>query len=1092
MGRVTGVFADFDDDDFAWWITRARDRGTPGRAHRTLGYRDPRGVNAWFAARSARHEIGAYAADLELAWEMADKTPSTPESLGLRCRYALLRTLLGDLGSRIPPALSATLVHHEVWTRDQALAWAELSFGEDSLMQAVADAISDAQGIRREQIISRVAVASGKYITEAGPAALAGMAGTAAPHEIAQLLEVILTERDKGGQMMGLRAIAPFLPGDLLTRVRRGAATYEAGKRAEALLAIVQVLPAEQQPEVFADIMAAAREDMRGGDNRGLLDRIAEALPLDRLGEMFDLTDDAQKVLGTILVRYAAVDPDAALRHIDDLDKIERDRVFAAAAEALAKRGGVPEAASAAGAIGFESARAKTIKSISAYVVDVEVEASALIEQIGRLSPWFRMEALRVLGERADGPSASLLSLAGTFPEKRDRARARAAVAGALSADQVAATLSDLLIADTDADALGHLAPFLDTGQIRRTLDHLAGDPLPVFRARDVAALTSRLVTLGHPDEALERTVTSTHPVLDRPTVLAILAAVLPTRLLPDAAAAVAPAPVERERVAARTALAPHLPPGHIGDLASQADALPYLADRAAALAAVAAVGVAEAQSLLARLLREAYRSRHVDRLAMTRTAAETVASGGVTVSDELVAATDICPRPEVRAQALLTLACAGSRTAAEGLMPIIARLPEAGRPHKNRTGVLAGVIVAVPSPQTFALAVVVAAPISRARDLDRMWRRSAAMDDVESRLLALSALSDASPRLAAKTAKMESARQHSWAADRDLLPLGLELLSQGGLRPDPELIVRAWDATAEIRDPAKWTAHVTSLTAMAAFPPEIVDDALRLPAPWLWSAVVGLAPRMSVAMLTAVLDRLRESGESAVALAAASCAVRGAELGEYDLMMAFLDIDVERTTVSAASRLPLPALGFAARHTDDQDALGAIAERAAAQGDRDLAREALARISFGDRLRQTLLQVIPHLPWRDLLPALDGLRGGERAEVLAALVARQPRRVRDRHLETAVRAAYAYRGASAHARRRILEGLERPLGELPPERLACLWTWAMHQTGTSGRDEVLTDVAAFAKPLIRVFGDEAALALDDAIATAGTDSWRP
>jgi hypothetical protein len=208
--------------------------------------------------------------------------------------------------------------------------------------------------------------------------------------------------------------------------------------------------------------------------------------------------------------------------------------------------------------------------------------------------------------------------------------------------------------------------------------------------------------------------------------------------------------------------------------------------------------------------------------------------------------------------------------------------------------------------------------------------------------------------------------------------------------------------------------------------------------------------------------------------------------------MREFLDIDpdLDPVIVSAAPRLPPTALRFVADRTDDQDALAAVAASAAAQGDPGLALDALARITYSSSLTHALNLIAPHVPARELLPALDALRDYDRATVLAALVPRQPRLDRDRLLEAAVRAAHAHRGASAHSRHRILTGMQRYLGALPRERLADLWTWAMRTTGSFGRDEVLVDVASFAEPLTRVFGDEVAIALDDAIVVGGVDSW--
>jgi hypothetical protein len=408
-------------------------------------------------------------------------------------------------------------------------------------------------------------------------------------------------------------------------------------------------------------------------------------------------------------------------------------------------------------------------------------------------------------------------------------------------------------------------------------------------------------------------------------------------------------------------------------------------------------------------------------------------------------------------------------------------------------------------NPSDFTAAVLVIAPILRAAELDRLWRRATAIDGARPRLVSLFALSAVSARLAARSAELLDARRDDWAESL-LLPIGLRILVQGGVTPERRLVDRAWDRAAQIDDPASWIGQVTTLGRVAALRPSrdtaraFVHRALRLQIPERWYALAGLAPVMSERSQTSALKSLREAGdEDTVIEAAVAGALRAAERGDYFQVGDFLNIGAAPggryapALRAAVWSLPAEALPYVVDRTVDPAALAAIAACAAKHGDLRLTRYTLEKFRFPHDLqaarRQVALHVTPRLA-RQVLPLLGTQHDGNWAAYLAELMPRLPPAARHRHVEAIVRAAHGRHGLEAESRREVLTCLRRPLGALSTDRLSALWTWTMRETGSANRREILADMAGFAAPLIHVFGDAVAVALDDAITIGAVDSW--
>jgi hypothetical protein len=1130
MGRLAGgVFAAFDDDDFRWWIGRQADAGDASGVHRTMGHRDRQDVNSWFAARDERNEVGDYASDLDRAWELADAAAHSAETVGLQCRYALLRALLGDLGSRYQPNLAALLVLHRVWTREQALAWGRLSRDAQSALDLIADAIDQAEGIRREELLSLAVVTSTRMGSpDDRTLRLARMARTASPHEQAALLDSIAADTNSGARLGGLLAIIPHLPAGLLPRARAAARAFESADLcAEALTAVARALPPDEQRDGYAEVFTAAREELArtpaarstGTPGVSLLERLAGTLPTDLLDRLLDLAREADltgydlhRVIAAVSCRVAETDPAAAVRNAESLRTGPRDHVLAAAAQAYAGAGRIAEAIAATSMIKAELIPAPTLVAIATHVPDIE--NPALLEQVRRLPSHHQIEVLRVLAARARRPAPALLAVAKAVPGPRDRLRAQAAIASALTPADIAATLAALTGADAapDAGALAELASHLTAAQARTACDALT-DPNLVGGWGAVTALAVRLADLGSPDEALARVINTADPTqLNLPEALATLAPHLPERLLPAAQAAVQPSAAAEERVTARTALLAHLPAGRAADVIAQAAALDHPAHRARALAPLVGAGHTEAEALLTAALRDTYASDHLDRHKIALQAVRTVATADVELSRQFVAAVLQLPSPRYRLLALLALACSGQTPAARTASAAVVDLVLAGQWISGVTGktiesaattCLTEAVLAVPASGAFAMAAANLAPLLRGADRSAILCRADAIDAPLPRLMTLSALSRALPDAAGPIAAAEHAHLGEWSQDPALLPLGLQILLAGGIEPDQELLERAWSAVLNIEDPDHWLACVVTLAGTrgaavpAALKTDVLDAALRLGPERRWEALTALAPRLGSSDIGRALPLLRQAPNGPwQARAAAGCAVRAAELKDAALMLACLTaaptlLGHPRPIAIAVDRLPSSVLRTVADQAgQDPDDLAAIAVSAADHDDHQLVLDVLSRISSSTSYEKAVIGVAGRARpfWAEtLLAPIRQLWEGPRARALAALIPRVAPGRRASLIEEAVRVAHGY---PAPERKPILSSLAPELTRLPPAELARIWADSMHVTSLRGRSEVLVDVATLANPLVEVFGSSVAVAVDDAIQVGGADRW--
>lgn len=132
--------------------------GRSAAMHALLRREDGEKRNAWWQARTAKGQALGYEADLRRAWadaaRMVPANTSDPIATGiaLLARYALMIGSIHDALSEVPRSLVQSLVAHNLWTPEQALAAARWQLGNTSRAEGLALVLPWLEGARKQQV----------------------------------------------------------------------------------------------------------------------------------------------------------------------------------------------------------------------------------------------------------------------------------------------------------------------------------------------------------------------------------------------------------------------------------------------------------------------------------------------------------------------------------------------------------------------------------------------------------------------------------------------------------------------------------------------------------------------------------------------------------------------------------------------------------------------------------------------------------------------------------------------------------------------------------------------------------------------------
>jgi hypothetical protein len=256
-------------DHLTWHLEQA---GRSEEIHELLWAEDAAGKNGWYEARERLGQTSGYLADIERAWELADKDfvhDPSPSTMIRQARYALIRSSLNSLAGQLWDELLKLLVDHGLWTVEAALTYVRCIPGAFQGVQAkVALLPRLAPGVRPSVV--REALEAARAITDESyrASALAALAPHLDESErrwvVREALEAARGIGDESDRAIVLAALVPHL--DEATRrsvvsealeVARG--IWDGSARATALVALAPHLDEATRRSVVSEVVEVAR-----------------------------------------------------------------------------------------------------------------------------------------------------------------------------------------------------------------------------------------------------------------------------------------------------------------------------------------------------------------------------------------------------------------------------------------------------------------------------------------------------------------------------------------------------------------------------------------------------------------------------------------------------------------------------------------------------------------------------------------------------------------------------------------------------------------------------------------------------------------
>ncbi|MCA2693527.1 NB-ARC domain-containing protein [Microcystis sp. M034S2] len=439
-----------------WHLEKA---GQIAQIHLLLREKTAEGHNGWYSQCEREGKTAVFIKDVSRAWQLAEghfiENPS--ESIGLQVRYTLITTSLNSLAANIPPELIAALIKHEIWTPAQGLAYVRQN----------QDAKKKTAGLRE--------------ISPCLPPAL-----------LPEALEIARGIGDKSDRAWALTELVPHLPEVLPEALEVARGIGKETVRAWALTRFVSRLP-EVLPEALATAKTIENESDRGWALTRLAPYFPEVSPevlvsaraicfndfdLARMLSMLaphlpeSLLPKALKIARGIgdkgwreaaLTKLAFYLPEALVVAEALENEYRCAKIWEELEEAFPKEleEAVEKAVEKARVIGDEDDRAKALRELAPYVLEVLPEALEIARGIG--DEYSCAKALTGLALYLPEVLLEALEVARAIGDECDRAEALTELAFylpemLLEALEVARAIGD----ECDrAKALTELAPYL-------------------------------------------------------------------------------------------------------------------------------------------------------------------------------------------------------------------------------------------------------------------------------------------------------------------------------------------------------------------------------------------------------------------------------------------------------------------------------------------------------------------------------------------------------------------------------------------------------------------------------------------------------
>jgi hypothetical protein len=233
----------FEDKSKQWQDLRAIDlyglrhlaqhlvKGDQVEELHTLLWLEKDNNNAWFKVKDDKGETAGFLADVELAWSQVDYAyeHELGRSIGLQCRYALIKSTVISLADLIPPSLISALVKHNEyseWNMTKIIAYTQQMSDPQIRYEGLMAIASELQGKGdplKEYVLSSALKAARLVKDELSRAQALISLSIRLPEIVSEAIDAVETatlmkDKNEHSVFLSLKALADKLPSNLIPK----------------------------------------------------------------------------------------------------------------------------------------------------------------------------------------------------------------------------------------------------------------------------------------------------------------------------------------------------------------------------------------------------------------------------------------------------------------------------------------------------------------------------------------------------------------------------------------------------------------------------------------------------------------------------------------------------------------------------------------------------------------------------------------------------------------------------------------------------------------------------------------------------------
>ncbi|MDJ0797999.1 MAG: NB-ARC domain-containing protein [Calothrix sp. MO_167.B12] len=228
--------------------------------HQLLAEESATGGNGWFEACEKLGQTANFITDVTRAWQLAEvdwTETTTPQAIGLQCRYALITASLNSLAANLSVEMLIALVLKNVWTPEQGIAYALQNPNPEQkahLLKKLANYLPP----HLKQLVLSKALAAVKEIRgeEKRADVLRSLADILLPELLPEALAAARQIQDERHCAKALSSLASILPPELLPEALAAARKIPSREYRAGVLSVL----ADKLPELLPEALATVRE----------------------------------------------------------------------------------------------------------------------------------------------------------------------------------------------------------------------------------------------------------------------------------------------------------------------------------------------------------------------------------------------------------------------------------------------------------------------------------------------------------------------------------------------------------------------------------------------------------------------------------------------------------------------------------------------------------------------------------------------------------------------------------------------------------------------------------------------------------------